>query len=78
MKQYEIWMEGYLCSGMDGIPANAMLLGTVEAESFKEACATLCSPKGFQKHYGNFDSERLSVWGCRLFDNEADARRSFG
>ncbi len=27
---------------------------------------------------GGFDAEKLTVWGGRLFDNEADARRAFG
>ena len=78
MKLYEIWSEGYLCTGVEGNPAKASLLGKVEAESFKDACIKLCSPKEFQARHGRFDPERLSVWGCRLFDNEKAARKSFG
>jgi hypothetical protein len=28
--------------------------------------------------YGNYDEKRNAIWGCRLFDNEADARKDFG
>jgi hypothetical protein len=27
---------------------------------------------------GNFNPEALTYWGCKLFDNEADARKGFG
>lgn len=76
--KHEIWIEGYLASGMDGIPAPARLLGRVDAPTFSAACDQLCSPAEWQKDNGNYNSARGTVWGCRLFGNEADARRSFG
>lgn len=69
MKKYEIWMEGYAVTGNT---ADATLCGTVEAETFAEAC---------KKHFKgdkDFDPIKLNVWGCRLFDNETDARKAFG
>ena len=78
MAIYEIWREGYLVTGMEGIPAPAALLAKVEAQTFSSACDKLCTPKEWQKYYGNYDSKRLTVWGCRLFDNAADARKAFG
>jgi hypothetical protein len=78
MKIWEIWMGGYLASGMEGIPAKAQKIGDVEAETFQQACDILCSPKEWQNEWGNYDSDHLTVWGCGLFDNEQDARRSFG
>ena len=69
--KFEVWMEGFACSG-EGERANAILQSTQEADSFQEACE-----KAFQDD-PNFDATHLTVWGCRLFDNEADARKAFG
>ena len=66
---YEVWEEGYAATG-EGGPAG--LVGRVKARTFAEACDKLCGSKS------SYNSERLSVWGCRLFDNEFDARRSSG
>jgi hypothetical protein len=78
MKEWEIWSEGYLATGMEGIPETAQLMGKFVANSFKEACdkwaATLTDP--YSKSC--YDGERLMFWACGLFDNEADARKSFG
>lgn len=68
---YEIWQEGFMIQGMD-FPAKAEFVGKVEADSFKEAC---------DKHYkGNllYDSERLALWGCGLYETEEEARKLFG
>ena len=75
MPEYSVWMEGYCVSGNN---AEARLLGVVEAPTFKDACNTLCSEQAFQEKWGNYDSHAGAVWGCRLFDNEADARKVFG
>ena len=71
--KYEIWSEGYRCTGNS---SGAIFLGTFEAESFKTACDLLAEN---DKEFGRlYDSERMTFWGCRLFDNEADARELFG
>jgi hypothetical protein len=54
----------------------AKLIGTVEADTFAQACAKLMSQSPWND--GNFDRENLMYWGCHLFDNEADARKAFG
>lgn len=75
-KLWQIWAEGYLISGMEGVPSPAFLMGSAVAPTFKEAC-----DKFFKNYPGadiNYDSERLSYWACSLFDNEQDARKSFG
>ena len=63
-------MEGYSVTGNSD---KASLLGEIEAESFQEACDKLVEEKGYQNLYSG-----KSIWGCRLFDNEAYARKSFG
>ncbi|MBY6838690.1 thymidine kinase [Clostridium botulinum] len=73
IKKYEIWREGYSCTGLHD---TARIFGTQEGNSFKEACIKFFS----EYDDGNlcFDSNRMSYWGCKLFDNETDARRHFG
>lgn len=75
MQKYNIWMQGYLCSGMEGIPEKATYEGEFEANSFREAC-DMWSKTLKEPYY--YNSEYLTYWGCKLFDNEIDARKSFG
>lgn len=73
MVKWDIWAEGFLATGMEGIPAPAQCMAKgVEAASFKEACIKYFKGDRF------FSAERMSHWGCHLFDNPGDARRSFG
>lgn len=72
----EIWSEGYRVTGDIG---TAQLLGVVEADSFDEGVDKYLETapselkEVYQKHHGGH-----SIWGCQLFDNEKDARKSFG
>ena len=75
---YQIWVEGYLATGMEGIPEKAQQVGAVEADNFQDACDKLCSPQELQDKWGYYSSDRKTLWGCKLFDNEQDARKSFG
>ncbi len=74
---YEIWMEGYAATGESG---TAQYVGSVKAKSFGGACIKFSKTKeGIKKQWDEyFDSKKLSYWGCRLYDNETDARRAFG
>ena len=70
-KVYQIWMEGFAITGNS---SKATLLGEMEAESFQQACDKYIEENPeYKKLYSG-----KSIWGCRLFDNEADARKSFG
>lgn len=74
MRTFEIWAEGYRASGEKG--SGAIYWGKVEANSFKEAFDKLAErDKSFRNCYNPVN---LTFWACRLFDNEADARKSFG
>lgn len=74
MAKYQVWKEGFSCTGND---ATAQMCGVFEGESFEEAVLA---------YYNSLDREAQSYWtlqdltcyGCRFFDNEADARKSFG
>lgn len=76
-KTYEIWMEGYAATGESG---TARYVDSIKAESFKDACVKFSKTKeGIEEQWDEyFDSQDLSYWGCRLFDNEMDARKAFG
>ena len=72
MKKYKVWKEGYLCTGMEGRPSPASFVGECEANSFRDACIKLCGRDI------NFNRDKLSIWGCRLYSNEQSARSTFG
>lgn len=69
MKTFEVWSEGFAATGESG---RAMRTGSASAESFREACDKVMRGKA------DYNRERLTYWGCRLFDNETDARKAFG
>jgi hypothetical protein len=77
IKIYKIWMEGYAATGEK---STAQYVGSVKAKSFKEACIKFSKTKeGIEKQWDEFfEPQNLSFWGCKLFDNEIDARRAFG
>lgn len=67
--EFEVWSEGYAATEEC---SKAVFHGMVYAESFRAACIE-------KFRYNNtFNSERLTLWGCKLFNNEADARKLFG
>lgn len=73
MKSYEIWSEGFHV--MEG-RSPAHFHGIAEGHDFKEACKNFAILDSEFARY--FDEERMTHWGCRLFDNETEARQAFG
>lgn len=72
-RSFSIWSEGYAITGQNGY---ANYFGESVGKTFKEAVNNFSKlNKAFSDHY---DSERMTHWGCKLFDNETDARKSFG
>lgn len=69
MKHYNIWMEGF---SMTGASDSARFVGTFEADSFKEACQKAFVDDPY------YNPKQNTYYGCGLYDNEADARKSFG
>ena len=64
---HEVWREGYRITGET---ARALKLGEARAFTFEEACDIVCADMpGYSGR---------AIWGCRLFNNEADARRFAG
>ena len=79
IKPWQIWSEGFQTSGES---STAKLLDTIEATSFDEAVekyATKQYPNEKDRNYWFKNTNGTwSFWGCRLYDNEIDARKSFG
>lgn len=72
MAKIDLWMEGYRATGDE---SKATFLGSYQAKSFDDACDMYAKEKGIEL---DTYAGRISNWGRRIFDNEADARKSFG
>lgn len=74
MKEWEVWIEGYAATGGSG---TASFEGVYKGETFKNAVESMMKDKQWNIE-GYYNPERLTYWACRFFDNETDARKSFG
>ena len=78
--RYQIWAEGFCDQGMEGVPERARLLGEKEVDSFVNACLELVKelePQDWRRWW-HVDADGTPWFWVRLFDNEKDARKSFG
>lgn len=74
----DLWVEGYAATGEHG---RAQHLGSWAGPTYREAVLQWHQSRWTYSRYGNFEllhNGRYAVWGCEIFDNEEDARRSFG
>lgn len=73
MKRYEIWREGYRATGEHG---TAQCFGWYETETWLEAVEKLAK---LNPEFNNlWNREKMTYWGCSLFENEKDARERYG
>jgi len=70
---YDVWMEGFRATGNE---SRASKVGQADGTSFEEACKTLLTDGHSMSNL--YDPNRNTVWGCRLFRTEGEARASFG
>lgn len=78
VKKYSLWREGYAATGQS---STATYLGEFEGSSFNDACdnwAKTLDEESLKYYKPGTDERRPSYWACRIFDNEMDARKSFG
>lgn len=74
MKTWQVWMEGYRVTGNSN---DASFKGEFEGETFQDAVKAYAETLDDQsKSY--FDAAYTTFWGCRFFNNETDARKTFG
>lgn len=73
---FNLWMEGYIAQGTS---SKARFLGSFDADSFENACDKWADTiDGNEKQYYKRNGNVASFWGCRIYDKEQDAKKSFG
>jgi hypothetical protein len=74
---WDLWMEGYQATGNF---ATARFLGSYDAFSYAEAVQQYLDEKHptDQKQLASWHDGYCAIWGCRIYDNETDARKYFG
>lgn len=76
-KLWDIWAEGFSATGESS--GAILLTSKVEAKTFTEAVETWLKMDTSHNPYITKQKDgTYTYWGCRLFDNERDARKSFG
>ena len=87
VREFEIWTEGYAATGERG---TAKMIGKGVGTTFDEAVKDYMNKNpthGIKENVrGGYISEEYyqkrrsnwNIWACNLFDNESDARKSFG
>ncbi len=87
MKKFDIWMEGFAVTGQT---QGASKIGEGLGNSFDDAVIDYMSKTPEHGIEENGRSRYISdeayknrrsnwnIWACSLFDNEVDARKSFG
>ena len=73
METFDIWMEGYAITGNH---SNASFVGRFKGIDFLDACKN--SMKEDEEADKYYNEKNNTYWGCKLFNNESDARKSFG
>jgi hypothetical protein len=75
MKKIQLWSEGYSATGGE---AKAIFHGEFEAVDLRDAVRQFKDTLIDERDKKCVHVDSLDFWGCRFFDNEADARKSFG
>ncbi len=75
MVKIDLWTEGYSCTGNQ---SGAIYHGKFEADNLADAVKQFKDTVTDEYSKSCIDTEKLTFWACRFFDNEADARKSFG
>jgi hypothetical protein len=77
---YEVWTEGYAATGEHGtafqLTLSTELRTKWRGDTFEEACRNAMKSLEWDMSY--YDPGRNTYWACRFYDNEKDARKSFG
>lgn len=74
---WNIWAEGFTATGKTST-AWQLNETPVRAESFDDAVLMLIAGSANKVLFDRGRDGEWRYWGCRLYDNEADARDSFG
>lgn len=74
-RSISLWMEGYAATGESG---TAHCIGTYTATDLDDAVKQYMVAHPNSVHWDRFGRGRHAIWACEIFDNEAQARKSFG
>ena len=79
-KTFQIWSEGFAATGES---EKAHFYGYSQGETFNQACLDFRDSNGAKlgldlNKDGALREEYPSIWACRLYDNESDARKNYG
>ncbi len=81
--EWDVWVGGYLVTGMEGVPAPASksndepILATSFNEAVRKHLTTLDSEHRAYWRYEE-DIDKWFMWGCTVSPDEAIARKHFG
>lgn len=70
-----LWMEGFAATGQR---QGASMIGTYEATDLDDAVKQYMETHKGYVDWDRFGRGRHAIWGCEIFDNEEEARKSFG
>jgi hypothetical protein len=74
-KSIFLWLEGFSATGES---SGAVMLGNYEAKNFDDAVIQYMKENKSEVNWDGSGKKEHNIWGCRIFDNEEDARKSFG
>ena len=74
-RSIHLWIEGYAATGERG---TAQCIGIYEAKDLDDAVKKYMAANPNRVDWDRFGRGRHAIWACEIFDNEAQARKSFG
>ena len=75
MEKITLWSEGYQATGEH---SDATYHGTFDAIDLYDAVVQFRDTLTDEYSIRCINLTTLSFWGCKFYDNETDARKSFG
>jgi len=74
-RSISLWMEGFAVTGER---QGASMIGTYEATDLDDAVKQYMETHKGDVAWDRFGRGRHAIWACEIFDNEGEARKSFG
>jgi len=74
-KTIDLWSEGYAATGES---SDAIFHGTFKSKDLRDAVIQFRDSLDDEGSKNCIDIKRLTFWGCKFYDNESEARKSFG
>ena len=74
-RSISLWVEGFAVTGER---QGASMIGTYEATDLDDAVKQYMETHKGDVDWDRFGRGRHAIWACEIFDNEGEARKSFG